>query len=65
MKMKKIAFFALALIATSVFEACNNGSNGDASRRGKPDTVGASQNNSGMGSGKDSTNGLNDTLQHK
>lgn len=65
--MKKIAFFALALFATSVFAACNNGSNGDSAKSGKSDTIGTSLNNSSMSSGsaKDSTNGLKDTLQHK
>lgn len=63
--MKKILFATLIFSATSVSTACNNGSNGDASRRGKSDTVGAAQNGGGMGSGKDSTNGLKDTLKHK
>ena len=59
--MKKILFFALILATSAVFEACNNGSNGDASRRGKSDTVG----NTGVVRMKDSTNGMQDTLKHK
>jgi hypothetical protein len=59
--MKKILFFAFILTATSVMEACNNGSNGDISRPGRNDTVG----NQGNMRIKDSTNGLKDTLKHK
>lgn len=59
--MKKILFFTFILCATSAMEACNNGSNGDASRSGKNDTVG----NQGNIRLKDSTNGLKDTLKHK
>ena len=59
--MKKLLFFALILATSAIFEACNNGSNGDASRPGKPDTVG----NTGVVRMKDSTNGTKDTLQHK
>ncbi len=62
--MKKLLFFAFILAAISMAEACNSGSNGDASRRGKSDTVGAAQKKSGISAGKDSTNGLKDTLKH-
>lgn len=56
--MKKIIFFALILAATGGIQACNS-SNGDRAKSGSSDTVGLKTD-----PGKDSTNGLKDTLKH-